>query len=162
MTYRVENPPAGALPASRNTWTAIRRGAAGRCPACGHGKLFTSFLKVAHACPSCGTELHHHRADDAPPYFTMLIVGHVVGGGILSVEQAFSPSHMTHLMIWIPLTIILSLALLTPIKGGLIGLQWAQRMHGFGSDPDPAAPDVDGLPAAVAGTPQAATIRTSR
>ena len=91
------------------------------------------------ACGSCGEELHHHRADDAPPYFTMLIVGHVLVGGALSLEKAFAPSMWVHMALWLPLTLVLSLWLLPRIKGALIGLQWANRMHGFGDGPDPAA-----------------------
>lgn len=132
--------PTATLPA-RNLLAAMKHGAAGRCPSCGVGRLFPSYLKVADACPSCGQELHHHRADDAPPYFTMLILGHVLVGGALTVEQAFQPSLAVHAVLWLPLTVILSLLLLPPIKGALIGLQWANRMHGFGTGPDPAAPD---------------------
>ena len=56
---------------------------------CGKGALFHSYLKVNDACGVCGEELHHQRADDAPPYFTIMIVGHVVVGGVLAMEKAF-------------------------------------------------------------------------
>ena len=39
--------------------------------------------------------------------------------------------------------LVLSLVLLPMIKGALIGLQWALRMHGFGAGPDPADPMPD-------------------
>ena len=104
--------------------------------------MFRSFLKVADACPSCGEALHHHRADDAPPYFTIIIVGHVVVGGILILEKLVQPASWVHMVLWLPLTVILSLLLLPPIKGALVGLQWALRMHGFGAaDQDPALPE---------------------
>jgi uncharacterized protein (DUF983 family) len=67
-----------------------------RCPACGNGRLFGRYLKVNDTCPSCGEALHHQRADDAPPYFTILIVGHVVVGAILPVERAFAPPLWLH------------------------------------------------------------------
>ncbi len=95
--------------------------------------MFGRYLKVEHACASCGTELHHQRADDAPPYFTMFVVGHVVVAGILFVERGYRPDMWVHLSIWLPLTALLSLWLLPRIKGALIGLQWAWRMHGFGA-----------------------------
>ncbi len=103
--------------------------------------MYGKYLKVQHACEACGTELHHHRADDAPPYFTMMIVGHIVVGGVLSLEKAVAPSLWLHLALWLPLTVVMSLVLLPMVKGGLIGLQWALKMHGFGSGPDPAAPE---------------------
>ena len=60
-------------------------------PGLRHGTLFRRYLKVADNCPACGEELHHHRADDAPPYFTILIVGHFVVGLVLAVEMAYRP-----------------------------------------------------------------------
>ena len=87
-----------------------------------------------HTCDVCGTDLHHQRADDAPPYFTMLIVGHVVVGGILAAEVAYHPPTWVHLAIWLPLLVIMSLVLLPIVKGALVGLQWALRMHGFGGE----------------------------
>ncbi len=133
--------PASSGEGPRDTWQAIWRGLGQRCPACGQGRLYGKYLKVQDACASCKTELHHHRADDAPPYFTMFVVGHIVVAGVLAVEKKFAPSLLVHAALWFPLTIGLSLWLLPRIKGGLIGLQWALHMHGFGSGPEPAQPD---------------------
>ena len=124
----------------RSVWPAILRGLASTCPACGRGRLYSGYLKVRDHCEVCNEALHHQRADDAPPYFTMLIVGHIVVGGALGLERAIHPSTTLHMLLWVPLTLILSLWLLPRIKGALIGLQWACRMHGFGDGPDPAAP----------------------
>lgn len=135
----------------RNTQSAMLRGAVCRCPACGEGSLYTAYLKVAPVCPTCGEELHHQQADDGPAYFTMFIVGHIVVGGLLSVEQAYAPPTWVQLAIWLPTLLILSLALLPVVKGAMIGLQWALRMHGFGKGRDPAAPEPE--PKATA-TPQ--------
>ena len=117
---------------TRDKWLAIRRGFRERCPACGEGRIFYAYLKVAEACPSCGEELHHHRADDAPPYFTILVVGHVIGAGMLWVEESNDSIPLwIHSLIWPALTLILCLLLLPRFKGALIGYQWALRMHGF-------------------------------
>ena len=80
---------------------------------------------------SCGEALHHHRADDAPPYFTIVIVGHVIVGLLLAVEMAYRPPLWLHAALWLPLTVLLALLLLPVIKGTLVGLQWALLMHGF-------------------------------
>ena len=129
-------------PPARDIVLALRRGAAQKCPACGDGKLYGKYLKVADKCPACGEELHHQRADDAPPYFTILIVGHFIVAGVMMVEEYFRPNYWLHIAMWFPLTIGLSLWLLPRIKGALVGLQWALRMHGFGGrdDLDPAEP----------------------
>lgn len=129
--------------APRNVWRAIGRGLRQRCPACGQGAMFARYLKVHERCPACGEELHHQRADDAPPYFTILIVGHFIVGGVLSMEKAFAPPSWVHLAVWLPMTLLASLWLLPRVKGALIGLQWALHMHGFedaarGEAPRPA------------------------
>ena len=98
------------------------RGLRGRCPNCGEGRMFRAFLKVADHCPACGEALHHQRADDAPAYFVILIVGHIVVPLVLAVETAFAPSYWIHVALWLPLTLGLSLCLLQPIKGALVGL----------------------------------------
>jgi uncharacterized protein (DUF983 family) len=116
------------------------RGLRGRCPNCGRGRLFGAFLKVADQCPACGETLHHHRADDAPAYFVILIVGHFVVPWSLAVEIAYAPPLWLHFSIWLPLTLLMSLALLQPIKGAIVAWQWAQRMHGFGSPEDEDGP----------------------
>ena len=128
--------------APREMLPAMLRGWRQCCPACGDGSLYGKYLKVEPKCSICGQELHHHRADDAPPYFTMLIVGHVVIGLLLSVERAFHPELWVHLSLWGPATLLLSLWLLPRIKGALIGLQWAAHMHGFGTAPDVALPEL--------------------
>jgi uncharacterized protein (DUF983 family) len=129
-------------PTARDVMLAVRRGTFGKCPACGNGKLYRKYLKVADNCPACGEELHHHRADDAPPYFTILIVGHFLVAGVMMVEDYFHPNYWLHIAMWFPLTIGLCLWFLPRVKGALVGLQWALRMHGFGGRDilDPAEP----------------------
>ncbi len=122
--------------APRDRWQAMSRGFRERCPSCGVGAIFGRYLKVNPACPSCGAELHHHRADDAPPYFTITIVGHVILAAMLTVEQAYAPALWLHMVMWLPLTLVLTFLLLPRIKGTLIGLQWALRMHGFSGEED--------------------------
>ncbi|HMN39159.1 MAG TPA: DUF983 domain-containing protein [Hyphomicrobium sp.] len=122
----------GDLP-ERDAWVALKRGWKQKCPACADGAMFRKYLKVNDICPACGEELHHHRADDAPPYFTMLITGHVVVGGILAMEQALAPPTWVQLAIWLPVLVLMSLWLLSRVKGALVAYQWANRMHGFGA-----------------------------
>ncbi len=118
--------------AQRPRLRAILRGLRKRCPRCGLGAVYGHYLKVSPQCGSCALALDGHQADDAPPYFTILIVGHVVVAGMLGLETLSQPPAWAHYALWIPLTLGLSLSLLPPVKGALIGLQWAFRMHGFG------------------------------
>lgn len=136
-----------AFRARRDLTRALLRGFRERCPNCGEGRLFGKYLKVRDACPVCREELHHHRADDAPAYFTILVVGHFIVGGALGLERGLAPPTWVHLAIWLPLTLIASLLLLPRVKGALVGLQWALYMHGFGgpanADLVPEAPAVE-------------------
>ncbi|HEY9055635.1 MAG TPA: DUF983 domain-containing protein [Aurantimonas sp.] len=115
---------------------ALLKGLRCRCPNCGEGKLFAGYLKSVDACSVCDQEIHHHRADDLPPYLTVFIVGHIVVGLFVFVERASTLSLWTHLVIWVPITLLLSVALLQPLKGATIALQWALRLGGFGGDTD--------------------------
>jgi uncharacterized protein (DUF983 family) len=119
-------------PARRELGAAIGRGALGKCPNCGQGRLFSGFLQVAPACESCAEPFHHHRADDAPAYLTILIVGHLMMPFILGVEEVFEPALWVHLVLWGTLIPAACLAMLRPIKGAVVGMQWGTRMHGFG------------------------------
>lgn len=131
--------PSGASDAKpkRDTFQAMWRGFRGQCPSCGKGRLFARYLKVSDHCQACGEALHHHRADDAPPYFTIFIAGHLLVPMVLAFEQAFTPPLWLHAAIWGPVTVAMCLALLPLVKGTIVGLQWALYMHGF----DPNAED---------------------
>jgi uncharacterized protein (DUF983 family) len=117
----------------RDVAPAMLKGMRGKCPNCGQGTLFGGFLKVAESCNACGQELHHHRADDAPAYLTILIVGHIMLPLVLGIEELFAPPVWVHVALWGTLIPAACLALLRPIKGMIVGLQWASGMHGFGS-----------------------------
>ncbi|WP_139109987.1 MULTISPECIES: DUF983 domain-containing protein [unclassified Ensifer] len=115
---------------------SMRRGFLGTCPACGSGKLFRSYVKSVDACAACGERMDHQRADDFPPYIVVTIVGHLVLGGYMMTDMILPLTTWQHLAVWTPITLVSSLGLLQPIKGAVIGLQWALKMHGFGGHED--------------------------
>ena len=122
----------------RSVWTALKRGFRGRCPRCSEGKLFRAFLKVDDHCSVCGLDFTPHRADDLPAYLVIVIVGHIVVPTILWIETDYAPPVPLQLAIYLPLTLVLSLLLLQPVKGAVVGVQWALRMHGFDEqNPEP-------------------------
>lgn len=111
---------------------AMRRGWARRCPSCGSGPLLRGYLTVRESCPVCGEALHHQRADDGPAYLTILIVGHLMAPLILYAFTKFRPDPLVLASVFSVGTVALSLYLLPRLKGALVALQWAKRMHGFG------------------------------
>jgi uncharacterized protein (DUF983 family) len=124
----------------RDVWSAMKHGFRGRCPRCGQGHLFRAFLKTADNCSVCGLDFTPHRADDLPAYLVIVIVGHIVVPVALSIEMNYSPPVWLSMTAYLSFTLVASLALLQPVKGAVVGLQWALRMHGFDDNP------VDGIP----------------
>ncbi len=113
--------------------TAIGRGLRSRCPACGDSQLFNGYLRVVTACRKCGAPLGLARADDAPPYFTILVVGHLIIPLLFIVDRMGEPPIWLMTAIFVPLTLIATLGLLRPIKGGTVGAMLALNM--LKSDP---------------------------
>ena len=124
-----------AIAEDRAVRPAILRGWRRRCPSCGSGPLLKGYLKVRDECPVCGEDLHHHRADDGPAYLTILIVGHLMAPSLLWVFTTFRPDPMILATGFTIGCVALSLYLLPRLKGMIVGIQWAKRMHGFGGTP---------------------------
>lgn len=127
-------PPAPAATPRRwphGIFGAIGRGLRGKCPACGEGRLFRAYLKVADTCPACGEELHHHRADDFPAYLVIIITGHILVPIVLAVETEIVPPIWVSVALWLTLAFVMALALLQPVKGAVVAIQWFGGLHGF-------------------------------
>jgi uncharacterized protein (DUF983 family) len=103
--------------------TAIMRGLAGRCPRCGEGRLFAGFLRVQPKCPSCGLDYSFADAGDGPAVFVIFIAGFIVAGAALITETLYQPPLWVHALLWGPLTVLVCLGPLRPLKGMMIGLQ---------------------------------------
>lgn len=98
-----------------------------RCPRCGEGKLFDGYLKIAPKCDKCGLDYSFIDAGDGPAVFIILIVGFIVVGLALFVEVTYQPPYWVHAVIWIPLTLILSIGLLRPFKAWLVAQQFKHK-----------------------------------
>ena len=109
----------------------LRRAALGcRCPQCGKGRLFSGLLSVRQACAVCGLDLSAQDAGDGPAVFAILMLGMLVVGLAALVEVNFSPPIWVHLLLWAPLILIGAVAMLRPLKAGLIALQYRHRRLG--------------------------------
>ncbi len=127
--------------AETSWFSAMIRGANKRCPRCGKGRLYESYVKIAPACTICGLDFSGHRADDAPPYITIFLVGHVTIPLALAMKQLLEPPLWLQFVIWLPIILAATFWLLPLSKGALIGLQWANRMHGFGEEGEDDLPE---------------------
>lgn len=114
-----------------NLKPALRRGACLKCPRCGEGKLFQSYLKVAPCCDACGLDLTPQRADDGPAYVVILLVAHLIGFALVPMFGLVGDHPARVALILGAAAVALSLALLAPVKGMFVALQWVKAMHGF-------------------------------
>jgi len=101
-----------------------------RCPRCGEGRLFAGLLSVRRACEVCGLDLSAQDAGDGPAVFAILLLGMLVVGLAALVEINFSPPVWVHLLLWTPLILVGAVAMLRPLKAGLIALQYRHRRLG--------------------------------
>ena len=115
----------------RDTRTSVLRGAKGCCPSCGKARLFGRFLKPVPQCPACGQDWTVQTADDMPAYLVILILGHVLVPCIVAVNLRYDVSTGLQMVLWPMTALILSMLMIQPMKGIVIGYQWAHRMQGF-------------------------------
>ena len=106
------------------------RGLRQRCPCCGEAPIYRAYLKPVDACSSCGTLLDEMRTDDIAPYFTILIVGHIIAPLLLFLESNYAPPVWVHLSIWPPLILALTLLGLPRVKGAALAVMWHLGMKG--------------------------------
>ena len=111
--------PAWARPGAA---IAMARGFVGRCPCCGQSRLFTGWLRQRTSCAHFHAPLGAVRADDAPPYFVIFFVAHLIIVILVLFDARMGLSVFAEAAIFLPITLLLSLALLRPVKGALIGL----------------------------------------
>jgi uncharacterized protein (DUF983 family) len=131
-----------ASPPRAELSTAIKRGLMERCPVCGKGKLFRSYLKLSETCSSCGENLGAIRADDGPAWATILIVGHLMVPFLVLAVRA-DVAQWVCFSVLLPLTLVLTLVLLPRVKGAFAAVLWSLGMP-------------SGVPAGIAPTSPAA------
>jgi len=110
-------------------------GFSGRCPRCGEGALYDGYLDVADRCTACGLDYSGQNSGDGSAFFIIMIVGFIVVGLALVLEVMFAPPVWLHMILWLPLSLGLALAMMRPAKGILIALQYRHEVY-FESDRD--------------------------
>jgi uncharacterized protein (DUF983 family) len=113
-----------------STQNALIRGALGRCPRCGQGRLLHHYLKIVDHCSACGEPYGHFRADDAAPWLTILVAGHLTVPVILVVEESVQLPLWQALSIYVPTIVLLTLGLLPRCKGIILALLWVTKAEG--------------------------------
>ncbi|EGF89866.1 hypothetical protein ABI_42890 [Asticcacaulis biprosthecium C19] len=103
--------------------------ALGRCPVCGQGKLFKSYLKVAETCKVCATDFKAADTGDGPVVFVILIAGFAACAGLLISFLAWNWSPATLLAVWPAFAVILSLILMPILKGLMVAAQIRHKIR---------------------------------
>lgn len=111
--------------ADRSLLLGIKRGLRLRCPECGEGRLYRKYLKVQSPCEVCGHDNLQYPSDDAPPYFTIFLVGHVVIAPMLFFNFIWTANIWVVLLTTLPLLFFLTLLCLPVVKGAVLGAMWA-------------------------------------
>lgn len=118
---------------TERSWTsAVGNGLRCRCPRCGKGKLYRRYLSLYDACPACGLNISQRPGDVLPAYMVISIVGLVLVGLVYALVMVGGVHPIAALAIGVPIGIALPLLLLPPVKGAVIGFQWAKGVQGFG------------------------------
>jgi uncharacterized protein (DUF983 family) len=107
--------------------SAIWRGIVGRCPRCGQGRMFSGLLTVAPGCQACGLSYGFADTGDGPAVFVMLFAGFLIVGLALFLEVVYEPPYWVYFAVFPPLTILVCLGLLRPLKGVLLSLQYRNK-----------------------------------
>ena len=137
----VAGPETGTVPAepSRSAvdssmfFIAMLRGFRGVCPQCGEGKLLQGYLKPNERCSHCGVDTGKIYTADIAPYFTIMIVGHIIVPGLLLSERVMHPNLWLQAGFWLTLALVMTLWFLPRVKGCIMGLMWALGMRGHES-----------------------------
>ena len=109
-------------------------GAMSRCPNCGEGQLFEGFLKISPRCEACGFDLTKADSGDGPAVFVIFIAGFIAAFGVLFTDVALRPPIWLELIVWLPIALVLCLALLRPVKGPMVAAQFANKASEAGRD----------------------------
>ena len=104
-------------------------GLGGKCPRCGQGDLFETFLGLKPACSACGLDYKKADAGDGPAVFIIFIVGFI--GVIVAFVMRFVMefSIAASFVVSASVSVLCILALLRPLKGTLIALQFQHKAH---------------------------------
>lgn len=122
----------------RDVWLAVKRGLRLRCPACGKGRLLAGYLRPAEGCSECGEPTGEIRADDAPAWATVLLVGHAVSPAFFLFATQDGQAGWLAFLFIATLVIGLTALLLPRMKGLFVGVIWASRAGE--AEPEQAGP----------------------
>lgn len=118
ISHRLAAPP--SVPTRQILWRGIR----GRCPRCGEGKLFKSYIGQNQSCSHCGEATGDIRADDGPAWLTILVTGHLVTPLIGYFALHETMSQLLAIILLAAIVIAMACLILPRAKGLFIAMIW--------------------------------------
>ncbi|MBK8174995.1 MAG: DUF983 domain-containing protein [Rhodospirillales bacterium] len=81
-------------------------------------------------CAVCGEAFGHIRSDDAPPWLTILVVGHVVIPLAATIEAIATWPAWVGMTLWPTLSFVLAAAVLPRAKAVFLAAIWHTKAPG--------------------------------
>ena len=104
----------------------------GLCPQCGARTLFAGWVKLAPRCPACGLDFGQFNVGDGPAAFLILLIGALITGLAVWLQVSAEPPWGLHVVLWLPLTVGLTLGGLRLAKAVLLASEYRNRAREAG------------------------------
>ncbi len=91
-----------------------------RCPRCGQGAMYRSIIALKPQCTHCALPFARADVGDGPAFFAIMLVGFLVTTLAAWVEIAYAPTYLLHALLWLPLTLMLSVLVIRVSKAYLV------------------------------------------
>lgn len=102
----------------------LLHGLRGKCPNCGQGRLFKSYITQNQVCSICREDFSNIHADDGPPWLTILVSGHIMAPLIIYFVTHDIFSEFIETSILIIMALLCVFIILPRAKGLFIAAIW--------------------------------------
>ncbi|KQM18315.1 DUF983 domain-containing protein [Novosphingobium sp. Leaf2] len=99
----------------------------GCCPRCGERTLFSSLVTFSQRCRACDLDFERFNVGDGPAAFLTLIIGTLVAVMAIWLHLSLAPPWWVHVILWVPLSLGLTLAGLRVTKAWLLGIEYRRK-----------------------------------
>ncbi|MDE2597665.1 MAG: DUF983 domain-containing protein [Sphingomonadales bacterium] len=99
----------------------------GLCPRCGARTLFDGLASFAPRCRACGLDYSTFNVGDGPAAFLTLLIGALVTGLAIWLDQSLHPPFWVHIVLWVPITAGLVVWGLRAGKGALLAAEYQRK-----------------------------------
>ena len=116
-----------SAPENQSVLKMILKSVCNRCPRCGEGKLFKSYLKQVDQCDVCHEPWGLIQADDGPPWLTVFVVLHLIAP-IMLIAARYDEVPYEYLILGVgALALVLCYLILPRAKGTFIAIIWNSK-----------------------------------